>query len=138
MRRTSWRKPPGTSRRWPRKCRSREAGVSVVHAWAYGRNDRTHSDRESRARREESSTELVVAPLHKEHPLVQLDNRSVRVGPARALIDAGAKGEAVVIATHRRKYTLGMQLGPVTHALLHHARCHAVLVPVLPSRLGAC
>lgn len=116
----------------------REAGVSVVHAWAYGRNDRTHSDRESRARREESAIELVVAPLHKEHPLVHLDNRSVRVAPARALIDAGATGEVVVIATHRRKHTLGMQLGPVTHALLHHACCHVVLVPVLPSRLGAC
>ncbi|WP_371525973.1 universal stress protein [Streptomyces sp. NBC_01283] len=111
----------------------RGAGVSVVHAWAFGRNDRTHGDRESRARREEASTEPVVAPLRKEHPFVRLDNRSVRVAPARALIDACATGEVVVIATHRRKYTLGLQLGPVTHALLHHARCHVVLVPVTDS-----
>ncbi|GGX38917.1 universal stress protein [Streptomyces chryseus] len=109
----------------------RDARVSIVHAWAYDQNDRTHSDRASRARQEDATAELVVAALHKEHPFVRLDSRSVRVAPARALIDAGATGTVVVIAAHRRKSGLGLQLGPVAHALLHHARCHVVLVPVV-------
>ncbi|WP_329206605.1 universal stress protein [Streptomyces sp. NBC_00683] len=108
----------------------RSARVSVVHAWAYGQNDRTHHDREARARQEDTTAELVVARLHEEHPFVRLESRSMRVAPARALIDAGTTGAVVVIAVHRRKSGLGLQLGPVTHALLHHASCDVALVPV--------
>ncbi|HEY9327515.1 MAG TPA: universal stress protein [Streptomyces sp.] len=116
----------------------RNAGLSVVHARTYDRSDRTHSDRASRAEREDAMLARMVTALHKENPFVPLDSRSVRVAPARALIDAGAASALVVIAAHRRTAGLGLQLGPVTHALLHHARCHVALVPVLgPAGEGA-
>ncbi|MEK8173725.1 hypothetical protein NKH77_46780 [Streptomyces sp. M19] len=38
----------------------------------------------------------------------------------------------VVLAVHRPGLRIGMQLGPVTHAVLHHACCPVVLVPVAP------
>ncbi|MEV7405763.1 universal stress protein [Streptomyces sp. NPDC091267] len=109
----------------------RNAKVSVVHAWTYDQNDRTHSHRASRARSEDATIARVVTALHKENPFVQLDRRSICGSPARALIDASEAGAVVVIAAHRRKAGLGLQIGPVTHALLHHACSHVVVVPVI-------
>lgn len=116
----------------------RNAGLSVVHARTHDRNDRTQRDRASRAEREDAMVTRMVTALHKENPFVPLDTRSVRGAPARALIDASAASTLVVIAAHRRTSGLGQQLGPVAHALLHHARCHVALVPVLgPTGDGA-
>ncbi|XMN04566.1 universal stress protein [Streptomyces griseobrunneus] len=109
----------------------RNANLSIVHAWTYNRNDRTHGDRASRARQEELTAARVVKALHRENPFVQLDSRSVRGAPAQTLIDASTTSAVVVIAAHHRKSGLGLQLGPVTHALLHHASCHVALVPVM-------
>ncbi|MER8199769.1 universal stress protein [Streptomyces microflavus] len=109
----------------------RNAKLSIVHAWTYNRNDRTPGDRDSRARQEKGTVGRVVTALHSENPFTQLDSRSVRGAPAQVLIDASATSAVVVIATHRRRSGLGLQLGPVTHALLHHAGCHVALVPVM-------
>ncbi|MFJ9656099.1 universal stress protein [Streptomyces microflavus] len=114
----------------------RNANLSIVHAWTYNRSDRTHDDRAARARQEELTAARVVKALHRENPFVQLDSRSVRGAPAQILTDASATSAVVVIAAHRRKSGLGLQLGPVTHALLHQASSHVVLVPVA-GRTGA-
>lgn len=109
----------------------RSADLSIVHAWTYNRSDRTHDDRASRVRHEDAAVARVGTALHKKDPFIQLDKRSVRGAPAQTLIDASATSAVVVIAAHRRKSGLGLQLGPVTHALLHHASCHVALVPVM-------
>jgi nucleotide-binding universal stress UspA family protein len=74
-----------------------------------------------------------VARLREAHPEVAADTDSVRGGPARTLLEATEAADLVVIAAHRRRGNLGLQLGPVTHALLHHAHCPVVLVPVGPA-----
>jgi nucleotide-binding universal stress UspA family protein len=73
-----------------------------------------------------------VARLREEYPAVEVDTAAVRGGPAHILRDATFAADLVVLAAHRRQGSLGLQLGPVTHALLHHAHCPVVLVPVEP------
>jgi nucleotide-binding universal stress UspA family protein len=82
------------------------------------------------ARAEAALPGEVVAPLRRAYPLLPVETRSVRSTPCRALIAATADADLVVIAAHRRRTWLGIQLGPVTGALLHHAYCPVAIVPV--------
>lgn len=51
-------------------------------------------------------------------------------GHARtALLAASACTDLLVVGARRRKGHLGMQLGPVNHAVLHHAACPVAVVP---------
>ncbi|MBB5938427.1 universal stress protein [Streptomyces zagrosensis] len=63
------------------------------------------------------------------YPHVDVETRTVRGDPARTLVEATQEATAIVIAVHRRTTGLGMQLGPVTHALLHHSHAPVVMVP---------
>ncbi|MFF5262385.1 universal stress protein [Actinomadura viridis] len=49
--------------------------------------------------------------------------------PAQALVSASEKAALVVVGAHERHGWMGMALGRVNHAVLHHARCPAVVVP---------
>lgn len=79
---------------------------------------------------EEALPGHVVAPLRGKHPHVAVETRTVRSGPAHALLQATLGADVVVIAAHRRHGGPSPQLGPVAHALLHHASCPVVVVPV--------
>jgi nucleotide-binding universal stress UspA family protein len=48
----------------------------------------------------------------------------------QVMIDASRSASLVVLATHHRAGRMGRHLGPVTHALLHHAHAPVLLVPV--------
>ncbi|MCD9876354.1 universal stress protein [Streptomyces guryensis] len=51
-------------------------------------------------------------------------------GPARAaLLDAAAGADLLVVGARRRHGHLGLQLGLVNHAVLHHAPCPIAVVP---------
>ncbi|MER0245065.1 universal stress protein [Streptomyces sp. HSW2009] len=63
------------------------------------------------------------------YPQVAVETRAVPGDPARTLVEAASAAEVVVIAVHRRTTGLGLQLGPVTHALLHHSPAPVALVP---------
>ncbi|MDH6447669.1 MULTISPECIES: universal stress protein [unclassified Streptomyces] len=111
----------------------RKARLRVLHAWTLRQprpTEETRDDFSQRARTEESVPGFVTARLRELHPEVAVDLDSVHGAPARALVEESVTADLVVIAAHRRKSRLGLQLGPVTHALLHHAHCPVVLVPV--------
>lgn len=56
--------------------------------------------------------------------------RETPEGPARdALLDASSGSDLLVVGARRRQGRLGMQLGPVNHAVLHHAVCPVAVVP---------
>ncbi|MEV5508775.1 universal stress protein [Streptomyces orinoci] len=55
---------------------------------------------------------------------------AVPESPVWALLEASREADVMVVAPHRRTRALGLQLGPVVHALLHHAQCPVVLVPM--------
>ncbi|WP_206349433.1 universal stress protein [Streptomyces verrucosisporus] len=84
---------------------------------------------EEQARYEESVPVDAVAGLREAYPNVDARAETVYAGPGHALVEASAAADLVVLAAHRRHRLFGMRLGPVTHAVLHHAHCPVVLVP---------
>ncbi|WP_458247746.1 universal stress protein [Streptomyces sp. MAI_2237] len=80
-------------------------------------------------RAEEAVPRFSLARLQERHPRVGVEARTVRGGPAHALLDATAEASVVVIGAHRRTGRVGPHLGTVAHTLLHHAHCPVVLVP---------
>ncbi|AVV45707.1 universal stress protein [Streptomyces sp. ID05-04B] len=56
--------------------------------------------------------------------------RRVIEGPARrALLDTASQADLLVVGARRRQGHMGLQLGLVNHALLHHAPCPVAVVP---------
>ncbi|MFE9120437.1 universal stress protein [Streptomyces sp. NPDC007172] len=47
----------------------------------------------------------------------------------KALLDTALTADLIVVGVRRRKSHLGMQLGPVNHAVLHQAACPVAVVP---------
>ncbi|WP_329239044.1 universal stress protein [Streptomyces canus] len=65
----------------------------------------------------------------REHPEVDVSRRAVE-GPAhRVLLEASADADLIVVGALRRHGHLGLQLGRVAHALLHHSLCPVAVVP---------
>lgn len=66
--------------------------------------------------------------VHRTHP--QLDVTTVvEDGPAeRAIVDASAAAELVVVGTRGRGAFRGMLLGSVSHAVIHGARCPVAVI----------
>ncbi|MFI7296407.1 universal stress protein [Streptomyces sp. NPDC050121] len=57
-------------------------------------------------------------------------SRRVIEGPTRkALLEAAAGADLLVVGARKRHGYLGLQLGLTNHAVLHHAPCPVVLVP---------
>ncbi|QKV91121.1 universal stress protein [Streptomyces sp. NA02950] len=114
----------------------RGARLRVLYAWTHPRTfggDHTLPSREVvalRAERAQEETYRVVAALRKEFEEVGVREDTVHSAPAQALVEASRAADVLVLAVHRRTARLGLQLGPVTHAVLHHAHCPVVLVPI--------
>ncbi|MEV7177392.1 universal stress protein [Kitasatospora sp. NPDC093679] len=50
-------------------------------------------------------------------------------GGAQAVVDTAADAALVVVGRRRRRHRVGLHLGPVAHAVLHHAQAPVVVVP---------
>jgi nucleotide-binding universal stress UspA family protein len=116
----------------------RGARLTALHAWTYHRPPPggplipTSPGREDVARQaatEAEAAQEVVAPLLQKHPQVRTRVRTVRGGASGVLVEASRAADVVVVAAHRHRGPLPLRLGPVTHALLHHAHCPVLLVP---------
>lgn len=70
-----------------------------------------------------------VARWHAVHPDVGVERVVVRAGPRKALIDASADAQLVVVGTRGRGGFTGLLLGSVSQAVLHHATCPVAVVP---------
>ncbi|NLU70613.1 universal stress protein [Streptomyces sp. HNM0574] len=108
--------------------------LRVLHAWSrppMPPNIPVPPSEDAGAR--QAATELVraaVAPLREQYPDVRVKGREQSGPPAATLIEATRAADLVVLTTPRRRQRrLGLQLGPVVHAVLHHAHCPVVLVP---------
>ncbi|MEV0254218.1 universal stress protein [Streptomyces sp. NPDC050732] len=112
----------------------RGATLRAVHAWRCPAHEAPARPRPSertdphQRRAEEELDEALRAPLRAHRTLTV--RRDVPEGHARtALLDAARASDLLVVGAHRRKGQLGMQLGPVSHAVLHHAACPVAVVP---------
>lgn len=121
------------------EAQSRRTRLDVLHAWTYRQAlPPAHGCcpaeplQDTVARQATAAAILpreLVSPLLAAFPNLEVETRSVRSTPCRALIEATADAQLLVIAAHRRTTRLGIQLGPVIAALLHHAHCPVAVVP---------
>ncbi|KAF4407192.1 MULTISPECIES: universal stress protein [Streptomyces] len=119
-----------------REAEARGAEVRAVRAWRCpahevpdhpligGEPAQAHSDRAS-----EYLDDLLREP-RRAHPGVQVTRRTPE-GPARrVLLEESASADLLVVGAQRRHgHHLGLQLGVVNHAVLHHAPCPVAVVP---------
>ncbi|MFD8994241.1 universal stress protein [Streptomyces abikoensis] len=115
----------------------RGASLKVLHAWQYPAvpgvlpSAELYWEGTDQQRRCEAAVPaFATAVLREEYPDVEVHTESVYEGAARALVEASTRADVLVLAAHRPRHSLGLQLGPVTHAVLHHAHCPVTLVPV--------
>lgn len=57
----------------------------------------------------------------------------VRLDAAKALVAASRGADLLVVGNRARRGRVGLALGPVVHAVLHHARCPVAVVPERPA-----
>ncbi|MGH3313168.1 MAG: universal stress protein, partial [Streptomyces sp.] len=112
----------------------RGAALRVLHVWSQPRMPGRLKlpPKEAEAARA-AAAELVremVAPLSKEHPEVRVSADEQGGSAAATLVEASRAADVTVLAVHRRQEPrVGLHLGPVAHAALHHAYCPVLLVP---------
>ncbi|AUY53192.1 universal stress protein [Streptomyces sp. CB01881] len=71
---------------------------------------------------------LALAGWRERHPETEVVEE-VRLGAARALVEASATADLVVVGRRRRPHDLGPRLGRVAHAVIHHAYAPVAVVP---------
>ncbi|MGI5466639.1 universal stress protein [Streptomyces sp. CA-132043] len=115
----------------------REAELRVLHAWQFpaphGEQARPSQlgwdDVTGLRKAAEAVPQYAVASLTQEYPDVRASTLAVCQSPAQTIVEYSREADVVILAAHRRPRHFGLQLGPVTHAALHHAHCPVVLVP---------
>ncbi|MER6181763.1 universal stress protein [Streptomyces sp. NPDC001652] len=78
---------------------------------------------------EEAVSGFAMAAIREPHPGVEVESRTVRTSPARALVEASRGASVVVIGSHHTRGSHGVRPGPVAHALLHRSHCPVLVVP---------
>lgn len=118
-----------------REAESRGCALTAVRAWRSPSHEHMDSplpaDRTDQGYRERASADLdeALREAVREHPGVEIRRHPVE-GPAhRVLLDASVGAGLVVVGAVRRQGHLGLQLGRVAHALLHHCACPVAVVP---------
>ncbi|WP_165989754.1 universal stress protein [Streptomyces sp. YIM 98790] len=71
----------------------------------------------------------VPASLRSAHPGAQVVEEPATGSPGQVLTEAAADAELVVVGRGGHRPGLGPRVGPVVHALLHHAPCPVAVVP---------
>ncbi|MFE9647975.1 universal stress protein [Streptomyces sp. NPDC006365] len=107
--------------------------LRVVHAWdlppyfAYG----LPADPELNAVLAKQDAATLAEVLHRwkeKYPAVHVVEESRSGSPAAQLVDASRGASLVVVGRRIRRGLLGTHIGPVTHAVLHHATAPVAVV----------
>ncbi|WP_406510078.1 universal stress protein [Streptomyces sp. NBC_00212] len=117
-----------------REAESHGAVLDAVHAWRCpAREAADHPDHRSDVERHRALAEGALAaalrPAARVEGVVEVRPQVVEGHARKALLDAALASDLLVVGAHRRKSHLGMQLGPVNHAVLHQAACPVAVVP---------
>jgi nucleotide-binding universal stress UspA family protein len=108
------------------------AAVTAVHAWrcpAQEVPDLPAATPDDHLRRAEGEVTEALRNAVSSRPGIAV-RHEIAEGTARAaLLDTSRTAGLLVVGARRRKGRVGMQLGPVNHAVLHHARCPVAVVP---------
>ncbi|MEU5614465.1 universal stress protein [Streptomyces sparsogenes] len=111
----------------------RKVPLRVVHGWnpppyyAYGMALEPAVQREV-AQGDAAMMTEVLRPWRQKFPEVEVVERSHFGSPATLLIDASQEASLVVVGRRVRRSSVGAHIGPVTHAVLHHATAPVAVV----------
>ncbi|MEU9792551.1 universal stress protein [Streptomyces sparsogenes] len=111
----------------------RNVPLRVVHGWnpppyyAYGMALEPAVQREV-AQGDAAMMTEVLRPWRQKFPEVEVVEQSHFGSPATLLIDASREASLVVVGRRVRRSSVGAHIGPVTHAVLHHATAPVAVV----------
>ncbi|AYN44000.1 universal stress protein [Streptomyces dangxiongensis] len=112
----------------------RETAVRAVHAWTtppyyvYGLAVDPAFDREL-AQQETAAPSETLRPWREKYPAVEVVEDCGAASASVRLVDASREASLVVVGRRARSGRLGPHVGPVTHAVLHHATAPVAVVP---------
>lgn len=114
----------------------RGAVLRVVQAWAFPAEAVsprtlvvTEEDRATWEDQEVLGLADALRPQREKYPQVTVRTDVVRLHPAEALVKRSAGSDLLVVGRRTDPRCAEGRLGPVTHAVLHHARCPVAVVP---------
>ncbi|MFF3942921.1 universal stress protein [Streptomyces phaeofaciens] len=114
------------------EAKQRHATLDAVRAWrcpAHETTDHPLLAGEPARLHEQHASEVLDKALKDAPADVDLRRRTVE-GPARrVLLDASHEADLLVVGARRNPGHLGLQLGRVAHAVLHHSACAVAVVP---------
>ncbi|MFE9774571.1 universal stress protein [Streptomyces sp. NPDC005931] len=111
----------------------RGTGLRVVHGWnlppyyAYGLPADPELYEEV-AGRQAAVLAKAIAPWRERYPDVEVQEESFGGSPSIRLIEASREASLVVVGRRIRRNPLGAHIGPITHAVLHHAAAPVAVV----------
>ncbi|WP_329320622.1 universal stress protein [Streptomyces sp. NBC_01262] len=116
--------------------RAHDAPVRVVHAWALPATsvspwmlDVTEEDRATWEDQEVLLLSDALREWREKYPEVAVQPDARLLHPALALVTASSGADLLVIGRRTEPRAPEGRLGPVAHAVLHHARCPVAIVP---------
>ena len=113
----------------------RELPLRAVHAWTHplpaGLADEASGDVPPGAAAEQQARLLAeaLAGWQEKYPDVRVHADTRQDSPGRILTALSGQAELLVVGAHHRTHRIGLALGVVNHAVLHHALCPVALVP---------
>lgn len=111
------------------------APLRVVHGWnpplVYGIDPVAVDPRMAGELAEESARVLgdTLRRWREKYPAVEVRTRIEAGRPARLLLAAAEEAALVVVGRRNRRSPLGFHIGPVAHAVMHHATAPVAVVP---------
>ncbi|MDN0199141.1 universal stress protein [Streptomyces sp. S.PNR 29] len=118
-----------------REAEARASTLDAVRAWRCPAHGTTHhaapagGPADQHEGRAAALLDALLADAAAEHPGVRVSRTTVE-GPARkVLVHRSAAADLVVVGARRGPGHFGLQLGRVSHTLLHHAACPVAVVP---------
>ncbi|RZU23759.1 universal stress protein [Streptomyces sp. BK239] len=79
-------------------------------------------------RQDAAALTKVLSPWRQKYPAVEVLEESRLGSPANHVIDASREASLVVVGRRIRRSPIGAHIGPVTHAVLHHATAPVAVV----------
>ncbi|MGW1024725.1 universal stress protein [Streptomyces sp. NPDC002577] len=116
---------------------ARGATLRAVHAWrlrpvyGYGESaeETSAGGREGVPARKERALAQALEPWRTKYPEVGVEQTVDLAYPSGVMLDAAAQAGLLVVGRRIRRLHLGMRLGAVAHAVLHHAAAPVAVVP---------